>query len=175
MFACNGILFNHESPRRGDNFVSRKITLSIAGILAGKQKRLHLGNLNAKRDWGYAPDYVEAMWLMLQQEAPKDYVIATGEAHTVKEFTEMAFKEAGINLEWRGEGVNETGIDSKTGEVLVEVSPQYFRPTEVDFLLGDSTKAQKELGWKPRVKFEELVKIMVSADLGKENMGGFRK
>lgn len=175
MFACNGILFNHESPRRGDNFVSRKITLSIAGILAGKQKRLHLGNLNAKRDWGYAPDYVEAMWLMLQQEAPKDYVIATGEAHTVREFTEMAFKEAGINLEWRGEGVNETGIDSKTGEVLVEVSPQYFRPTEVDFLLGDSTKAQKELGWKPRVKFEELVKIMVSADLGKENMGGFRK
>ena len=170
MFACNGILFNHESPRRGENFVSRKITLSIAGILAGKQEKLHLGNLNAKRDWGYAPDYVEAMWLMLQQEAPEDYVIATGKAFTVREFTEMAFKEAGIDLEWCGEGLNETGIDSDTGKVLVEVSPQYFRPAEVDFLLGDASRARKELGWKPKVGFQELVNIMVTADLRNEGV-----
>ena len=168
MLVCNGILFNHESPRRGENFVTRKITLSVAGIVAGKQKVLRLGNLNAKRDWGYAPDYVEAMWLMLQQEKPEDYVIATGESHTVREFTEMAFKEAGIAVRWVGKGIDETGIDPKTGNVLVEVSAQYFRPAEVDFLLGDSTKARKELGWKTKVGFEELVKIMVKADLRKE-------
>jgi GDPmannose 4,6-dehydratase len=170
MFVCNGILFNHESPRRGENFVTRKITLSIARILAGKQRSLHLGNLNARRDWGYAPEYVESMWLMLQQDAPDDYVIATGEAHTVREFTEMAFREAGIYIEWSGEGVNEKGVDSKTGRVLVEVSPEYFRPADVDFLLGDASKAGVKLGWKPKVRFEELVRIMVRADLKNENV-----
>jgi len=175
MLICNGILFNHESPRRGENFVTRKITLSVARIVTGKQKVLRLGNLNAKRDWGYAPDYVEAMWLMLQQEKPEDYVIATGESHTVREFTEMAFKEAGITIKWAGTGVDETGIDTKSGDVMVGVSPQYFRPAEVDFLLGDSTKAREKLGWKLRVGFEELVKIMVNADLARENAGGFRK
>jgi GDPmannose 4,6-dehydratase len=169
MFVCNGILFNHESPRRGENFVSRKITLSVAKILGRKQKSLHLGNLNAKRDWGYAPEYVESMWLMLQQGGPDDYVIATGEAHTVREFTESAFKEVGISLKWRGKAINEKGIDSKTGKVLVEVSPEYFRPADVDFLLGDSSKAKKKLRWKPKTKFAELVRIMVDADLRKEN------
>jgi GDPmannose 4,6-dehydratase len=170
MFVCNGILFNHESPRRGENFVTRKITLSVAKILAGKQESLHLGNLNAKRDWGYAPEYVEAMWLMLQQNEPEDYVIATGEAHTVREFTEHAFKEAGIDIEWQGEGVNEKGIDPRTKNVLADVSPQYFRPADVDFLLGDASKAKAKLGWKPKTRFTELVKIMVDADLKKENM-----
>jgi GDPmannose 4,6-dehydratase len=170
MFVCNGILFNHESPRRGENFVTRKITLSVAKILAGKQESLHLGNLNAKRDWGYAPEYVEAMWFMLQQNEPEDYVIATGEAHTVREFTESAFKEAGIDIEWHGEGVNEKGFESITGRELVEVSPQYFRPADVDFLLGDASKAKLKLGWKPGTGFTELVKIMVDADLKKENM-----
>lgn len=167
LLTCNGILFNHESPRRGENFVSRKITLSVARIVAGKQKSLRLGNLNAKRDWGYAPDYVEAMWLMMQQEEPEDYVMATGESHSVREFTEKAFKEAGIDIEWRGEGVNEKGIDSNTGKVLVEVSPEYFRPADVDFLLGDASKARAKLGWKPKVTFKELVKIMIHADLKK--------
>lgn len=165
MFVCNGILFNHESPRRGENFVTRKITLSVAKILAGTQKSLHLGNLNAKRDWGYAPEYVESMWLMLQQNEPEEYVVATGEAHTVRKFTEKAFQEAGINIEWRGEGVNETGVDSNTGKVLVEVSPEYFRPADVEYLLGDASKARAKLGWKPKVTFEELVEIMVKADL----------
>ncbi len=167
LFTVNGILFNHESPRRGENFVTRKITLSVAGILAGKQKSLHLGNLDAKRDWGYAPEYVEAMWLMLQQDEPEDLVIATGEAHTVREFAEASFKEAGINIKWRGKGINETGIDAESGKVLVEVSPDYFRPTDVEFLLGDASRAREKLGWKPKVCFEELVKIMVKADLGK--------
>lgn len=170
MLSYNGILFNHESPRRGENFVSRKITLSVARIVAGKQKSLRLGNLNAKRDWGYAPDYVEAMWLMMQQEEPEDYVMATGESHSVREFTEKAFKEAGIDIEWRGEGVNETGNDSNTGKVLVEVSPEYFRPADVDFLLGDASKAKAKLGWKPKVTFKELVKIMIHADLKKEGI-----
>jgi len=170
MFVCNGILFNHESPRRGENFVTRKITLSVAKILAGKQESLHLGNLNAKRDWGYAPEYVESMWLMLQQDEPDDYVIATGEAHTVREFTESAFQEVEITIEWRGKEVNERGIDSKTGRVLVEVSPEYFRPADVDFLLGDASKASEKLGWKPRTRFNQLVRIMVHADLRKENV-----
>lgn len=168
MFVCNGILFNHESPRRGENFVTRKITLSVSKILAGKQKTVRLGNVNAKRDWGYAPEYVESMWLMLQQHEPEDYVIATGEAHTVREFTERAFKEAGIGIEWHGEGVNEKGVDSRTGRALVEVSQEYFRPADVDFLLGDASKAGVKLGWRPRVRFEELVRIMIHADLGRE-------
>lgn len=171
MFVCNGILFNHESPRRGENFVTRKITLSVAKILAGKQESLHLGNLSAKRDWGYAPEYVESMWLMLQQSGPDDYVVATGEAHTVREFTESAFKEAGIDIEWRGKGVNEKGFGSRTKKALVEVSPKYFRPADVDFLLGDASKARATLGWKPRTRFAKLVKIMVDADLRGENAG----
>ena len=170
LFACNGILFNHESPLRGENFVTRKITLSIARIMAGKQEKLYLGNLNAKRDWGYAPDYVEAMWLMLQQKEPEDFVIATGEAHNVREFTELAFNEVGIDVEWKGKGVEEKGIDAKTGKVIVEVSPNYFRPAEVDFLLGDASKAKEKLGWRPKVGFRELIKIMVNADLRRENV-----
>lgn len=170
MFISNGISFNHESPRRGENFVTRKITLSIAKIMAGKQKKLYLGNLNAMRDWGYAPDYVEAMWLMLQQKELVDYVIATGEAHTVREFTELAFKGAGIDIEWKGEGVKEKGMDTSTGKVVVEVSPDYFRPAEADFLIGDASKAKEKLGWKPKVGFHELIKIMVDADLRKENV-----
>lgn len=165
LFACNGILFNHESPRRGENFVTRKITLSISNILRGKQNKLYLGNLDAKRDWGYAPDYVEAMWLMLQQKRPDDYVISTGESYSVRNFAESAFREIDINLEWIGEGFEERGVNSETGEVLVEVSPDYFRPADVDFLLGDSSKARKELGWEPKIGFNDLVKIMVQADV----------
>jgi GDPmannose 4,6-dehydratase len=170
LYACNGILFNHESPRRSENFVTRKITLSIAKIISGKQKKIHLGNLDAKRDWGYAPDYVEAMWMMLQQSKPDDFVIATGEAHNVREFTELAFKEVDIDIVWKGKGVKEKGLNSENDEVLVEVSPDYFRPSEVDYLLGDATKARKKLGWKPKVGFKELIKIMVEADLGKQNV-----
>lgn len=164
MFACNGILFNHESPRRGRNFVTRKITTGIADILNGKSECLYLGNLNAKRDWGFAGDYVEAMWLILQQDKPDDYVVATGETHTVREFCELAFKAVGINLAWMGEGLNEIGVDKDTGRVLVRVSSEFFRPAEVDLLLGDSTKARSKLGWKPRVSFEELVAMMVRSD-----------
>jgi GDPmannose 4,6-dehydratase len=170
MKSFNGIQFNHESPRRGENFVTRKITLSIANILAGKQKRLYLGNLNAKRDWGYAPDYVEAMWLMLQQNKPDDFVVATGEAHSVREFVELAFNNVGINIKWKGKGINEKGIDSNTNKVLVEVSPDYFRPTDIDILIGDASKARKQLGWKPKIGFKKLVKIMVEADLKKNNI-----
>ena len=170
LYACNGILFNHESPRRSENFVTRKITLSIAKIIAGKQKKIHLGNLDAKRDWGYAPDYVEAMWMMLQQNKPEDFVIATGEAHNVREFTELAFKEVNIDIIWKGKGIKEKGLNSKNDEVLIEVSPDYFRPSEVDYLLGDAAKARKKLGWKPKVGFKELIKIMVEADLGKQNV-----
>jgi len=170
MFVCDGILFNHESPRRGENFVTRKITLSIAKILAGKQERLHLGNLDAKRDWGYAPDFVEAMWLMLQQDEPDDFVIATGEAHTVREFIELAFKEVGIDIEWKGSGIDEKGIDAAIGKVLVEVDPKYFRPAEVDYLLGDASKAEERLGWRPKVAFEELVRLMMRADLEREGV-----
>jgi GDPmannose 4,6-dehydratase len=168
LFACSGILFNHESPRRDKRFVSRKITQAVARIHYGLQDRLFLGNLNAKRDWGYAPEYVEAMWLMLQQKKPDDYVIATGEAHTVREFAEESFKNINVNLKWAGEGVKEKGLDSKTGKVLVEVDPSYFRPSEVDFLVGNASKANKNLGWKPKVKFKELVRIMIEADLKTE-------
>ncbi len=166
MFAVNGILFNHESERRGETFVTRKITLAAARIKKGTQKKLYLGNINSKRDWGYAKDYVECMWLMLQHNNPEDFVIATGETHTVREFVTLAFKEAGILIEWVGEGVNEKGIDKKTGNTLVEVDPKYFRPTEVDLLLGDPTKAKTLLGWNPtKTSFDNLIKIMVKSDL----------
>lgn len=166
MFAANGILFNHESERRGETFVTRKITLAVARIKHGLQDKLYLGNLNAYRDWGYARDYVECMWLILQQPEPDDFVIATGEYHTVREFTTLAFAEAGIELEWRGEGIDEQGVDKATGRVLVEVDAKYFRPAEVEQLLGDPTKAKTQLGWNPRkTSFEELVKIMVASDL----------
>ena len=166
MFAVNGILFNHESERRGETFVTRKITLAAARIAQGFQDKLYLGNLNSLRDWGYAKDYVECMWLILQHDTPEDFVIATGEYHTVREFATLAFKEAGIDLRWEGEGVNEKGIDTATGKVLVEVDPKYFRPAEVEQLLGDPTKAKTLLGWNPRkTSFEELVKIMVKHDM----------
>jgi len=165
LFACNGILFNHESPRRGETFVTRKITRAVANIVKGNQDKLYLGNLDAKRDWGYAGDYVEGMWLMLQQDKPDDYVLATGEAHTVREFASLAFSYAGIDIEWIGQGIDEKGIDKKTGRILIEVDPKYFRPTEVEFLLGDPSKAEKKLGWKRKVSFEQLVKMMVEADL----------
>ena len=167
MYAVNGILFNHESERRGETFVTRKITLAVANIVKGKQEKLYLGNLNAKRDWGYAKDYVEGMWLMLQQDQPEDFVIATGETRTVREFVEAAFACAGISIRWEGEDVLEKGIDTKTGKVLVEVSAEFFRPAEVDLLLGDPTKAREVLGWNPRkTSFEELVRRMVEHDLG---------
>lgn len=166
MFTANGILFNHESERRGETFVTRKITIAAARIKQGHQDKLYLGNLNALRDWGYAKDYIECIWLILQQEKPDDYVIATGECHTVREFCTLAFRYVGIELRWEGEGVNEKGIDVKTGKVLVEVDPKYFRPAEVDQLLGDPTKAQTQLGWNPqKTSFEELVKIMVDHDM----------
>lgn len=166
MYTVNGILFNHESPRRGENFVTRKITLAAAAISAGRQDKLYLGNLNARRDWGYAPDYVECMWLIMQQPEPDDYVIATGEYHSVREFTTMAFERVGIKLRWEGEGVNERGIDCTTGKVLVEVDPRFFRPSEVDELLGDPAKAREKLGWNPRkTSFQELVNIMVDSDV----------
>ena len=166
MYAVNGILFNHESDRRGETFVTRKITLAAARIVNGLQDKLYLGNLNALRDWGYARDYVECMWLIMQQEDPDDYVIATGEYHTVREFTTLAFERAGITLRWEGEGLEEKGIDEKTGKVLVEVDPKYFRPAEVEQLLGDPTKAKEQLGWNPRkTSFQELINIMVDADL----------
>ena len=166
IFASNGILFNHESPRRGETFVTRKITLAAARIKLGVQKKLYLGNLNAKRDWGHAKDYVECMWLILQNDQPDDFVIATGEMHTVREFCDLAFKEVGIELKWEGEGIDEKGIDIDSGRVLIEVDPQYFRPTEVDQLLGDPTKAIEKLGWNPtQTPFETLVKEMVQEDL----------
>lgn len=164
MFVCNGILFNHESPRRGGTFVTKKVTNAFARIKLGKQDKLYLGNLDAKRDWGYAKDYVEVMWTMLQQEKPDDYVVATGESHTVREFVEHTARLLGYELEWQGKGLEEKGVDAKTGKVLVEIDPKYFRPAEVDYLLGDCTKAKNKLGWEPKVKFEELVKIMVAAE-----------
>ena len=165
MFAVNGILFNHESPRRGETFVTRKITLAVARIMVGRQEKLSLGNLNAKRDWGFAGDYVEGMWRMLQQDTPDDYVLATNETHTVREFVEMAFREAGIAVEWRGEGVEEKGYDAKSGRLLVDVDPRYFRPAEVELLWGDPSKAEKELGWQRKVPFPELIRMMVRADM----------
>jgi GDPmannose 4,6-dehydratase len=165
MFACNGILFNHESPLRGETFVTRKITIAVSKIKEGLQDKLYLGNLNAQRDWGFAGDYVEAMWLMLQQDKPDDYVVATGETHSVREFTELAFREAGIDIEWEGEGVNEIGRDAESGKILVEVDPRFYRPTEVDLLIGDPSKARERLGWKTKVSFEELVRMMVKSDL----------
>lgn len=167
MFACNGILFNHESPRRGETFVTRKITIAVAKIMAGRQEKLSLGNLDAKRDWGFAGDYVEGMWRILQQEKADDYVLATNETHTVREFAELAFAEVGVAIEWRGEGVEEKGYCKKTGRLLVDVDPQYFRPAEVELLWGDATKAERELGWQRKVSFHELVSMMVKADMEK--------
>jgi GDPmannose 4,6-dehydratase len=181
MFACNGILFNHESPIRGETFVSRKITRAVARIKLGLQKKFYLGNLDAKRDWGHAKDFVRAMWLMLQQKKPDDYVVATGVAHSVREFVELAFRGVGVEIQWKGKGVKEKGIISeirgqrsevggqdqtlRRGDVVVEIDPRYFRPTEVDELLGDASKARKALGWEPRISFEEMISTMVKADL----------
>jgi GDPmannose 4,6-dehydratase len=166
MYAVNGILFNHESERRGETFVTRKITIAAARIVQGQQDKLYLGNLDARRDWGYAKDYVECMWLILQHPTPEDFVIATGEMHTVREFATLAFKYVGIDLRWEGQGVDEKGIDTKTGKVLVEVDPKYFRPCEVEQLLGDPTKAKTLLGWNPtKTPFEQLVKLMVEHDM----------
>ncbi|MDZ5065929.1 GDP-mannose 4,6-dehydratase [Clostridium perfringens] len=165
LFACNGVLFNHESPRRGETFVTRKITMAVASIMAGKQEKLSLGNLDAKRDWGFAGDYVEGMWRILQQEKPQDYVLATNETHTVREFVELAFAEVGIEIEWKGEGVEEKGYDKATGRLLVDVNPRYFRPAEVELLWGDSTKAERELGWERKVSFKGLVSMMVDSDM----------
>ena len=173
MYAVNGILFNHESERRGETFVTRKITLAAANIAAGRQEKLLLGNLDAKRDWGYAKDYVECMWMILQHDTPEDFVIATGETRTVREFAEAAFAHAGMQLRWEGEGVREKGIDQATGRTLVEVSPEFFRPAEVDLLLGDPSKARELLGWNPRkTSFDELVKIMVEHDMELVRRGG---
>ncbi|MBI1347047.1 GDP-mannose 4,6-dehydratase [bacterium] len=169
MHASNGILFNHESPRRGEMFVTRKITIAAARIAAGQQECLFLGNLDARRDWGFAGDYVEAMWLMLQQDTADDYVVATGEMHTVREFCELAFERIGLPLTWEGEGIDERGIDS-AGRVRVQVDSQYFRPAEVELLIGDATRAHRQLGWKPRVSFLELVEMMVEHDLQAEGV-----
>lgn len=165
MYACNGILFNHESPIRGETFVTRKITRGVARIKLGLQDSLYLGNLNAKRDWGFAGDYVEAMWLMLQQERPDDFVIATSETHSVREFVELAFTNVGIDIEWQGTGIDEKGLDARTGKTLVCIDHRYFRPTEVDLLWGDAIKARTKLGWQPKVTFPALIKMMVQADL----------
>ncbi len=164
IFACSGILFNHESPLRGETFVTRKITRAVVRIKKGLQQVLYLGNLNAQRDWGYAGDYVEAMWLMLQQDTPDDYVIATGETHSVREFVELAFKEVGIDIVWKGKGIHEQGIDKQTGQVYVKVDPRYFRPTEVDLLIGNASKAYNKLGWRPTTSLHKLVKLMIETD-----------
>jgi len=165
MFTTNGLLFNHEGERRGPEFVTRKISIAAAKIKLGKQEHLELGNLDSKRDWGYAGDYVEGMWLMLQQEKPDDFVLATGETHSIREFCELAFRELGIDIEWNGSGVDETGIDKKTGKVIIKINPDFFRPAEVDLLLGDPSKAERILGWKRKVDFPGLVKLMVENDL----------
>jgi GDPmannose 4,6-dehydratase len=172
LFACNGILFNHESPRRGETFVTKKITQAVARIHQGRQDILKLGNIDAKRDWGHAKDFVYAQWLMLQQDEPKDYVIATGETHTVREFVELAFKEVDIDIRWQGVGVDEKGINASTGKVLVEIDKKYFRPVEVEILLGDPSKAEKELGWKRQVSFQDLVSCMVKYDIENDDFGG---
>ncbi len=165
LFVCNGILFNHESPRRGETFVTRKVTAGLVRIKRGLQEKIYLGNLDAKRDWGYAKDYVEGMWLMLQQDKPDDYILATGESHSVRELVEEAGRILGFDIIWKGKGQNEKGIDKKTGKTLVEIDPHYYRPAEVDVLLGDASKARKKLGWKPKVKFKDLIRIMVDADI----------
>ena len=165
MYACNGVLFNHESPRRGETFVTRKITRALARISLGTQDCLYLGNLDAKRDWGHARDYVEMQWRMLQQEEPRDYVIATGEQHSVRDFVEAACQELSIRVEWRGEGADAIGVDPVSGKVFVAVDPKYYRPTEVDTLLGDATEAARQLGWTPRTTFKELVSEMVAEDV----------
>jgi GDPmannose 4,6-dehydratase len=165
MFACNGILYNHESPRRGEAFVTRKITQAVAQIVKGAQEKLLLGNLEAQRDWGYAPDFVDGMWRILQQERPEDYVLATGHTTTVRRFVELAFAHAGIEIEWLGEGMEERGIDKQSKRTLVEVSPAFFRPAEVDLLLGDASKARRQLGWVPHTGIEELIRLMVQSDL----------
>ncbi len=172
IFACNGILFNHESPRRGETFVTKKITKAVAAIVKGKLDILKLGNLDAKRDWGYAKDYVEAMWLMLQQEKPTDFVIATGKTYTVREFVELAFEVVGIQIIWKGIGVDEIGVDKKTGKTLVQIDPKYFRPAEVELLWGDPSKAERELGWKSNTSISELVTKMVNYDLNNDDFGG---
>jgi len=172
LFACNGILFNHESPRRGGTFVTKKITQSVAKISQKKQQILRLGNLNAKRDWGHAKDYVYAQWLMLQQEKPQDLVIASGECHTVREFVELAFKEVNIEIKWRGSGINEKGYDASSNKILVEVDPVFFRPAEVELLWGDPSKAIKDLNWKRKISFKELVSCMVKYDLENDDLGG---
>ena len=180
IFACNGILFNHASPRRGETFVTRKITRAAARISLKLQDKLYLGNLNAKRDWGHAKDFVESMYLMLQQPEPDDYVIATGEQHSVREFCELAFREVGIDLEWQGKGIDEKGVDRKTGEILIEVDSRYFRPSEVESLLGNSNKAKEKLGWQLKISFKELVKEMMLFDLNEAKKdahlkgGGFK-
>jgi len=173
LYACNGILFNHESPRRGETFVTRKITRAAARIKLGIAGKLSLGNLNAKRDWGYAPEYVEGMWRMLQLDAPDDFVLATGETHTVREFADLAFKELGMELVWKGKGAGEQGIDKKTKRVLVDVDPRYYRPTEVELLIGNPAKARRKLGWMPKTKFADLVKIMARADFEKVSKKGY--
>ncbi len=173
IYGCNGILFNHESPRRGETFVTRKITRAAARIKSGLQDKLTLGNLNAKRDWGYAPEYVEGMWQMMQLDEADDFVIATGETHTIREFADIVFKELDMDLEWKGLGINEVGIEINTGKTLVEVDPHYFRPTEVDLLIGDATKAKNAFGWDPKVKFDQLAKIMIKADWEKVKKRGF--
>ena len=173
MYACNGIMFNHESERRGENFVSKKITQQVAKIKLGLDTVLELGNLDAKRDWGYAQEYVEAMWAMLQQKQPEDFVIATGENHTVREFVEKSFNHIGITIAWKGTGINEKGFDAKTGKPLIVINPKYFRPAEVDTLLGDASKARQKLGWKPKTTFEQLVSLMVDYDI--ENFAAGRK
>lgn len=173
--ASNGILFNHESPRRGETFVTRKITMAVARIHRGLQDCFYMGNIDARRDWGYAPDYVRMMWMMLQQAKPDDYVVATGEMHTVREFIEKSFECVGRKIEWQGKGVDEVGIDSTTGKVVMRIDKRYFRPTEVEQLLGDPSKAKRQLGWEPQVKFEELVKIMTEADLILLDNPGYKK
>jgi GDPmannose 4,6-dehydratase len=170
--ASNGILFNHESPRRGENFVTRKITRSVARIRAGLQQTLRLGNLDAKRDWGYAPEYTEGMWRILQNDRPEDFVLATNETHTVREFADLSFKHAGMPLEWKGEGPEETGVDAD-GVVRVAVDPEYYRPAEVELLIGDYAKAKRELGWEPKTRFTELVRLMTEADIQAVEKGGW--
>ena len=170
IFACNGILFNHESPRRGETFVTKKITHGLSKIVAGKEKCLFLGNLDAKRDWGYAKDYAEGMWMMLQQDAPDDYVLATGETHSVRDFIEECAGLLRIDLQWKGKGLNEVGVDKNTNKVIIKIDPKYFRPAEVDLLLGDPSKAKLLLNWEPKTKFKQLVKIMLQADLINEGI-----